>query len=337
MTRSASGGHRCALRDDGEAAAGRRVPVREPLGPAIVLGERSDDPQLSGRMRKTRLQHESAHDRCRERQASPTTAIPPDAGMTTGASVTIRARRRSAEAPVVRAAARRAAARSAPRPCRPQVRRRGRQQSARSPRGSSGIRRHRDAAPAVAVVPRSCRTSMSSASRASAASVAAAVRRRSLRAARLPSRNDATAMSGPRSANHSDSSDPVTSHSTTAPTRGTTDRERSGRRPGGGGRFERQRERLVDERRARSGREASRRRTRRPVKRAAGAEATAWQPTSVEKRGQLRAVEDAAACAATSSTMIVMLSRPPFSSAASSMAVTASAGSACSSRKCWMP
>ncbi len=45
----------------------------------------------------------------------------------------------------------------------------------------------------------------------------------------------------------------------------------------------------------------------------------------------------AAECTETSSTMIVMLSRPPFSSAASIIAATASAGSAFSARKCWMP
>ena len=58
---SASGGHRLARADEGEAAVpsrARRCGSRS--AQAIVLGERADDPQLAGREREAQLQRERA-------------------------------------------------------------------------------------------------------------------------------------------------------------------------------------------------------------------------------------------------------------------------------------
>ena len=197
------------------------------------------------------------------------------------------------------------------------------------------------------------RSRISRLTRSRAARAFSSAFRRSLRAPRAPSSSVAPAISGPRAASHSDSIEPVTSHSATAPSTGTTDAS-SGTvgREGGfhGGGSSRGSARGSNAGRSPLGvaRGAGAKaectvpakpqpvargpRPHRPVDGGARAQAGEESPTATASRAR-----SASERTATSSTMIVMLSRPPFSSAASIIAAIASAGSAFATRKCWMP
>ena len=283
MTKSASGGHGAPGRRR-RGRCRRGVPVREPLGPAIVLGKRTDDPQLSGRMREARLQHERALDGAASTGVA-TTAIPADAGTTTGASGSRSARgdaaRRSgsSEPPPVSCSPMGASPVPTTSPS-PRA-----EQPARSRRASSGSQRHPDAAPAAAsfaLVPGLdvVRDARERGIRLRGRAPALLARRTSAVQER------ATAISGPRSASHSDSTEPVTSHSTTAPTSGHDHREdREAARGGVGGSGGSVSGSSTNS--SGSGRGGGRRTARSQRSRAPATRPSAWQPRPVEKRGQL--------------------------------------------------